>query len=210
MLQGLYDLGLLDSYTNLESNMGLEFARQYLFDKQTYGYYFICIDNDCLPMPIVGNKDWIDRLTDLMDNYEVYAAISCRNPIMVGTGNIFEDESKDITDFPWPGGSLRIMLTSAVDEVNGWDRKSSGRGQEERFIGGKLAAAGYKLGFATHIPSLHLWGLKNTDNWGYPKDWKPEDTGHSSGVWHPVFAEGDIYEDVLAYCGEKLAKEYFL
>jgi glycosyltransferase involved in cell wall biosynthesis len=212
MLQKFYDNGLMDSYTNLKSNMGLEYARQYLFDKQTYGYYFICIDNDCLPPPMVDKKDWVDLLSNLMDKYEDYAAIACRTQVMIGTGNIFEDETSDITDFPHPGGSLRIMLTSAVNEVDGWDRLSNGRGQEERYIGGKLREAGYRTGFATHIPTLHLFGTRDnngTDFWGYDKNLKPEDTGHSD-ISHPALTNGDDPIEVEKYAGKELSERYFL
>lgn len=211
MLQMLYDNGKIDQLTKLKKNEGLEAARQYLFLHATSADYFIDIDNDCLPPPIVNGFDWIERLVELMQRYEDYAAISCRTQVMIGTGNIFEDESKDVTDFPHPGGSLRIMSTEAVRKVGGWDRDASGRGAEERYIGGKLQEAGYKTGFATHISTLHLFGTREgneTDRWGYNKDFKPEDTGHSD-IWHPALANGDNFEAVAEYVGEELAKEYF-
>ena len=213
MLRQMLEIGLIDSCKFLKENMGLEVARQFLFENHTENYYFICIDNDCLPMPIVDGKDWIERLTDLMDKYEDYGAISCRTQVMIGTGNIYENtEKQDITDFPHPGGSLRIMLSSAVEEVGGWDRESFGRGAEERFICGKLRDAGYKTGFATHVPTLHLFGTRSegheTDRWGYDINLKPEDTGHSD-IWHPALGNGDSLEDVLLYAGPELTEVYF-
>jgi hypothetical protein len=46
-----------------------------------------------------------------------------------------------------------------------------------------------------------------TDRWGYPKDWKPEDTGHSD-VWHPKFGQGDDPEEIQKYVGEELTEWY--
>ena len=147
MLQRLYDDNLINSYTNWPENKGLEFARQWHLQRNTYGEYFVDIDNDCLPQPADG-KDWLECLVELMESNENYAAIACRTQVMIGTGNIFEDDLKEITPFPHPGGSLRIMRTKAVKEVGGWDRDSSGRGSEERYICDKLRDAGWRTGFA--------------------------------------------------------------
>lgn len=212
MLQQYHDNGLIDQLILIPTNLGLEAARNLLFKNCTQSEYFICVDNDCLPMPIVENLDWIDRLIELMETYEDYAAISCRTDPMIGTGNIFEEadkEHKELVDFPHPGGSLRIMRSRAVYEVGGWDREAPGRGSEERYICGKLLEAQYKTAFAARVPCLHLYGtVEDTDRWGYPKDWEPAQTGHSD-IWHPKFAQGDDYNEVLAFAGEKLTKEYF-
>lgn len=201
------DNGLIDEIFLLDENIGLEGARQWLF-KNTETEFFVDIDNDCLPP-----KGWLDAQLVLMQKYEDYAAISQRTQVMIGTGNIFEDNDlngMDITDFPHPGGSFRMMRTDAVKKVGGWDRDSSGRGAEERYICGKLLDAGYGTAFATHIRCLHLFGPPDTDNWGYPKEWKPQDTGHSPEVWHPIFANGDDPNEVRAFSGVKLTEEYLL
>ena len=205
MLQRLKDNGLIDELILWDKNYGLESARNYLLQGSNTEF-IICADNDCLPEPIKDGVDWIDRLVDLMNKYEEYAAISCRTQVMVGTGNIFEDESLDITDFPHPGGSLRIMRTSLVKGVGGWEGKP-GRGSEERYICGKLHELGYKTGFATHITTLHLFGLKDTDRWGYDSEWKPSDTGHSD-ISHPALENGDDLEEVAKYAGKELADDY--
>lgn len=196
-------------------NYGLEWARQYLLTRSK-AEYFVCVDNDCLPPPIgEDGTDWLSKLIGLMEKYPEYAAISCRTQVMVGTGNIFEEADKngdDLLDFPHPGGSLRLMRRSAVTEVGGWDRKSSGRGSEERLICGKLRDAGYKTGFAVNIRCLHLFGLRGQDNgtdrWGYDRDMRPEDSGHSD-IWHPALANGDDFDEVVRYAGIKLADAYF-
>lgn len=205
MLQQFHDNGLIDELFLLKTNLGLEAARNFLLKNATTTDYFVDIDNDCLPPP-----DWLPRQLELMQRYEDYVAIAQRTQIMIGTGNIFEDETKEVTDFPWPGGSFRVMDTKAVVEVGGWDRQSSGRGQEERYICGKLRDAGYKTGFATHIQALHLFGPTTTDSWGYPKHWKPQDTGHSPDVWHPVFGTGDDLNEIEKYAGKELTDDYSL
>ena len=212
MLENLMENGLIDELLIGTTNIGLESAREQMRRGSTYGKYFIDIDNDCLPEPIADGIDWIERLVDLMERYEDYAAISCRTQVMIGTGNIFENtEKQDITDFPHPGGSLRIMRSDAIREVGGWQDNKPGRGTEERYICGKLRDAGYKTGFATHVYTLHLFGTRGedeTDRWGYNKDMKPEETGHSD-IWHPALANGDHPEDVMGFAGEKLTTEYF-
>lgn len=215
MLDRLRQGNFIQHLVLLDENKGLEAARQYLFHQFAGNEeYFVCVDNDCLvPPAVTGRFDWLMQLTDLMDKYEDYAAIACRTQVMIGTGNIFEDDSLDITEFPHPGGSFRIMRRKAVEAVNGWDRESFGRGAEERYIGQKLRDAGFKTGFATHIEVLHLFGTRGLDNrtdrWGYDQELKPEDTGHSD-IWHPSLENGDDPDTVALYCGEKLTKEYFL
>lgn len=208
MLQNLQDEGLIDDLILFNRNHGLEYARNYGLSL-CKSKFIICADNDCLPEPMNGGKDWTERLVELMDNNPQYAAISCRTSIMVGTGNIFEDESKPVTDFPHPGGSLRIMVADIVRAVGGW-QETSGRGSEERYIGAKLHEYGYKTGFATHIRTLHLFGNRGRtdERWGYPRGWEPATTGHSD-VDHPALRNGDSFEEVEKYAGKALAEGYF-
>lgn len=216
MLKHAQLAGLVDGLTLCEKNFGLEFARQELFSHHKEGKYFIDVDNDCLPPPPdKDGRDWVERLVDLMETYPEYAAIACRTQVMIGTGNIFEltDMRKDeLTDFPHPGGSLRIMRRAAVEKVGGWSRESAGRGSEERYIGSLLHDAGYLTAFATNVKTLHLFGTRGsnngTDRWGYDKQMKPEQTGHSD-IWHPALQNGDDYEEVVKYAGESLARRYF-
>jgi glycosyltransferase involved in cell wall biosynthesis len=213
-LQELADNGLIDEYLPIKTNLGLEYARNLLLNNCTQSDYFICVDNDCLPPPIKDGLDWTERLYELMQKYEDYAAISARTDPMIGTGNIFEEADKngeDIVDFPHPGGSLRIMNTKLVYQVRGWTREDGfvgNRGAEERLICGKLRDFGYKTAFATDIRTLHLYGpAEKTDRWGYPKEWKPEDTGHSD-IWHPKFGQGDDPAEIEKYAGEELTEWY--
>jgi len=211
MLAHLHDNGLIDEVILMPSNEGLEAARQYLLINNTYpdSRYFVCIDNDCLPP-----KNWLPDMIDLMEKYEDFAAISQRTQVMIGTGNIFDvadDLGDDIVEFPHPGGSFRIMRTQAVRDVGGWDRKAPGRGAEERFICGKLRDAGYRTAFAVKIQCLHLFGTRGlfgTDRWGYEKDLKPEDTGHSD-ISHPALTNGDDLAEIIKYAGAVDAERYY-
>lgn len=209
MLEELRDDGLIDDLILLKTNIGLENARQILFNEATLGEYFVCVDNDCLPQPI-SDSDWLTKLVGLMEVYKDYAAISLRTQVMVGTGNIFESADKldeDLVDFPHPGGSFRIMRSKWVYSVGGWNREMPGRGQEERFIGEKLRNSGFKTAFAAKVKCLHLFGLPDTDRWGYDKDLKPEDTGHSD-ISHPALTNGDDLAVVAEYVGKDLAHDY--
>jgi glycosyltransferase involved in cell wall biosynthesis len=211
MLRKLHLRGRIDELHLEPENIGLEKARNFMLHNSTKSEYIICADNDCLPPPFdfeLG-KDWVERLVDLMKANHTYAAIACRTQVMVGSGNIFEDEEADITDFPHPGGSLRIMRADMVKYVGGWEGKP-GRGAEERYICGKLKEAGWDTGFATHINTLHLFGVREhgTDRWGYEEDWSPEMSGHSD-VSHPALIGGDDFKEVEEYSGTELAKEYF-
>lgn len=214
MLKMYHENGLIDELQLFPENVGLEAARDWALYNATQSDYFICVDNDCLPPPIENDEDWVERLVDLMDRYEDMGAISARNPIMIGTGNIFEfvdQTGEEILEFPHPGGSLRIMRTELVRAVGGWDRKAPGRGSEETFICGKIRDAGFRTAFAVKIPCLHLFGTRDeknmTDRWGYDKDMAPEDSGHRD-IDHPALRNGDDFEEIKKFAGEELAHDY--
>lgn len=215
MLGGMADNDLIETITFSDQNNGLEFARQKLLE-QTESDYFVCIDNDCLPPPILllpDGKDWLECLVELMQKYEDFAAISMRTQVMIGTGNIFEEADvvlDDIVEFPHPGGSFRIMRTEAVRQVGGWDLERPGRGAEERYICGKLRDAGYRTAFARDIRCLHLFGVRERtkERWGYQDGMQPDETGHSD-IAHPALTNGDDLEAVREYVGNELAMRYF-
>ena len=212
MLEELHQNGLIDELIQIKTNLGLEAARNLLLKNATQSDYFVCVDNDCLPQKMIDGKDWLEELYDLLEKYEDYAAISARTQVMIGTGNIFEEADKngdDIVDFPHPGGSYRIMNTKRTILAGGWDRGMAGRGQEEEYICGRLRDMGFKTAFATDVHCLHLWGPKETtDRWGYPIDFKPEDTGHSD-ISHPALDQGDVKEELLKYASDKDVERYY-
>lgn len=215
MLQNMHDNGLIDEFIPIKTNLGLEAARNLMLNNCTQSDYFVCLDNDCLaPKPLKG-KDWTDSMLQLIADNEDFAAISMRTQVMIGTGNIFEeaDEKKlDLVEFPHPGGSFRIMDTKLAHFVGGWSREMPGRGQEERYICGKLWDAGFKTAFAAQIETLHLFGTREdkdpTDRWGYDPIMRPEETGHSD-IDHPALRQGDDPAEVNKYAGAKLTRDYF-
>jgi len=210
MLQSMSDNGLIDEFISIKTNLGLEAARDLLLREATNSERFVCVDNDCLAPPRLDGEDWLTRMNRLMDENEGYGAISMRTQVMIGTGNIFENETDELTDFPHPGGSFRLMNTAVTRRLGGWDRQAPGRGSEERYICTKLWAEGYKCAFATNIECLHLFGdrQKTKERWGYSEDLSPEDTGHSD-IYHPALEQGDDINEVIKYSGNKLAKGYF-
>lgn len=209
MLQRFHENGLIDEFIPIKTNLGLESARHLLLNESTYGKYFVCIDNDCLPEPMKDGFDWLERLVSLMEKHEEYSAIALRTQVMIGSGNPFDEhESEELLDFPHPGGSFRLMRTGDVLAVDGWDRGMNGRGQEEKYICEKLRREGWKTAFAVQIKCLHLFGTKDTDKWGYKKNMKPEDSGHSD-IHHPILEQGDVKEELLAYAGESDVDRYF-
>lgn len=212
MLTNLQENGLIDELIMSPENVGLEAARHAMMAACETDY-FVCIDNDCLPPPIVNGRDWLENMVDLMQKYEDYAAISMRTQVMIGTGNIFEfadEDGSDIVEFPHPGGSFRIMQTRVVHEVGGWAEAKPGRGAEERYIGARLYDAGYKTAFAVNIQCLHLFGVrtKTSERWGYAEGMQPEETGHSD-IWHPALQNGDDKDEVLKYSSVVNTERYF-
>lgn len=194
ILKDYKDNGAIDELVLNDTNLGLEPARNQGLELVKSYPYFICADNDCLPERPKDGFDWIDRMVDLMDRHPTYGAITCRMQVMVGTGNIFDGkEDQEIVEFPHPGGAFRIMRTDLIKTIGGWRDEVPSRGQEERYIGGEINKRGYQTGYATNIHTYHMFGDETTDNWGYPKDWQPEESGHSE-VWHPAFAGDDPEE----------------
>jgi len=210
-LEALHDNGWIDEFIPIKTNLGLEAARNLLLQECTQSDYFVCVDNDCLIMPKKGDKDWLEELYELMQYFPEYKAIAARTQVMIGTGNIFEKADKKnelIVDFPHPGGSYRIMDTKVTSRVGGWHREAPGRGQEEKYVCGKLREAGYKTAFATEVRCLHLFGTPDTDRWGYPESFKPEDTGHND-IYHPALEQGDDKVQLLEYASKKDVEKYF-
>lgn len=206
--------GLINEFSIQDQNLGLEAARQHLLEHFTTSQFFVDIDNDCLPPPILNGQDWLERQLELMEKYEDFAAISQRTPVMIGTGDIFSEADEagdDILQFNHPGGSFRMMQTGAVKAVGGWDRGAPGRGSEETYICGKLRDAGYKTAFAVQIKCMHLFGTRGdnpTDRWGYDKNLAPEDTGHHD-IDHPALRNGDNKEELLLYAGVDDVERYY-
>lgn len=172
-------LEFADIYVKLDKNYGLEYAKHVAM---TYveSEYFISMDNDILVYQYL-DKDWLQKLIDLMDKNPDYVAISCRPQILIGTGMYMFKTDKEIVDFPHVPGYARIMKTDFVNKVGAWNDKRPSRGHEELWFGEKAAQYGVKTGWANFVNCYHLWGdpINWEDTWGYPKD---TDSGHNP-VW---------------------------
>lgn len=200
ILEKYYKAGIIDKLIINDERLGLEPSRNVGL-KEVQSDYYISMDNDCLPMPPDENGDWLFKLVELMDVNLDFAAIACRPQVMVGTGNIFEEADlchADVVEFPWPGGSIRIMNTDLVREVGGWRDNVPSRGQEERYICGKLNELGYKTGFAVQVKTYHMFG--HDANWGYGEV-DPSEHGHGP-VSHPAIQNGDSEKEIDRWLNE--------
>lgn len=194
-LRELQEQGFIHRLVELHENKGLEPAKN-IGMQYVESDLFISTDNDCLPMKVDKDGDWLSKLVNLMSQYPEYGAISCRTQVMVGSGNIYDGhEDEDVVEFPWPGGSLRIMRTNLINEIGGWRNEVPSRGQEERYIGEKIREFGYTTGFATKVKCYHMFGKDG--NWGYGHV-QPSEHGHSP-VSHPAIQNGDDDEEIKEY-----------
>jgi len=170
-----------DIYVKLDVNYGLEYVK-WLGMGFVESELFVSMDNDIL-VYAYEDKDWLQRLIDLMNKHPDYGAIAPRPQILVATGNIFAGkEDQELVDFGHVPGYARIMRSDWVREVGAWKDKAPLRGHEEFWIGEKFANKGYKMAWANQIQCWHLFGKEDTDGWGYPKGMAPEDHGHNP-VW---------------------------
>src|ERR1035437_10059646 len=170
-------------YIKLDRNRGLEYAKHIAMEF-IESEYFISMDNDILVYNY-PDIDWLQRLINLMDSTKyrsTYAAISCKPQILVGTGMHMFDTKDEIVEFSHVPGYARIMKTAVVKMTGAWNEARPLRGHEEMWIGQQLLKYGWKMGWANFIEVWHLFGREDTDEWGYPKDSKPEDHGHNP-VW---------------------------
>lgn len=146
---------------------------------------YVCTDNDLVPQSPTDDGDWLSLLLALMDDHPDYAAIACLPHYLVGDSlEKWLDGAGPIINRGWCGAALRLMNTSLVRTVGGWrgDTKPA-RNNEERWICGKLAEVGYKVGYARDARCIHLWGEPELgeDAWGYPQG---TEHGHRE-VWPP-------------------------
>jgi glycosyltransferase involved in cell wall biosynthesis len=168
-----------DIYIKLDRNYGLEYAKN-LGMKFVESEYFVSMDNDILVYKY--EPDWLSQLVSLMENHSNYGAISLKPQILVGTGMSMFQTTDEIVPFHHVPGYARIMRTELVNRVGAWNNKREGRGHEEIWIGDKFEEVGSKMAWANNIKCWHLFGKEDTDDWGYPKDMTPEDSGHQP-VW---------------------------
>ena len=192
MLQKFKRDGVIDVLIRHRKNIGLEASKNDGM-QAVESELFISTDNDCLPEYYTEKGDWLSKLVKLMEERQDFGAIACRTQVMIGTGNIYDGfENQEVVDFPWPGGSLRIMRSKLVRELGGWRDWEPSRGSEEKYICQKIRDAGYRTGFAVNVRTYHMFG--NDGNWGY-EGLEPKLHGHNP-VCHPAIQNGDNEEDI--------------
>jgi len=169
-----------DIYIKMDKNYGLE-PIKHLAQHFVESELFISMDNDILVYDYEGD-DWLMRLIKLMEKYPDHGAIACKPQVLVADTMRHFETDDEIVAFPRIPGYARIMRTAWVNEAGAWKDKRPSRGHEEIWICDRFKAMGYKFGWANFIECWHLFGREDTDEWGYPKDWKPEDHGHIP-VW---------------------------
>ena len=169
-----------DIYVKLDKNYGLEHVK-HLGMSFVDSELFVSTDNDILVYDY-GENDWLSRLVELMNTHPDYGAIACRPQVLVADTMKHFETDDEIVEFPRIPGYVRIMRTAWVNEVGAWKDKRPLRGHEEIWISEKFRERGWKVGWANDVKCWHLFGKEDTDEWGYPKGWKPEDHGHNP-VW---------------------------
>jgi GT2 family glycosyltransferase len=187
MLLELYSQGLISKLALLNENMGVHFGFNQLLKVVDSTPYYICTDADLIPCSPVDGKDWLARLIELADAHPNFGAISCRPHVFIG-GIPNWDESHEVIEVPWAGAALRLMRTEVVRQVGGWENvKRPSRNGEERWISDRLHEAGYKVGYARDLWTIHCFGEESLseDPWGYPGEMKPQDHGHRK-IWPPA------------------------
>lgn len=189
VLEDYEEAGWIDELILHEENWGVHWGFDRLLEEIETERY-VCADNDLVPQSPRGGVDWLEMLAGLMDERPDYAAIAGRCHVHIGQPrNLFED-APEVLEMSHVGASLRLMRTEVVREVGGWrDTKEPSRDNEEHWICGRLRRAGWKVGFARDVCSIHLWGEeeRGEDPWGYDLERfpNPEDHGHRE-IWPPV------------------------
>lgn len=185
----------VDFYIGLSNNVGIHCAWNIALG-MAESDYFITSDND-IYVPDLTNKlfgivpgdvgysavdtddktaCWLERMVKYMDEKPEYAAISLHPHVFIGAASIDPQDYDDVKERNMCGAVMRIMRREAVQKVGGWEHKiEAGRNHEERWICGKLQEAGWKTGIASRIRAFHPF----PPNWGYPKEFTPEDQKHN-------------------------------
>ena len=189
--RALLDVGTLDHLIEIRNNYGVHAGKNVALPLVHSFPYYIDLDNDIL-VPDLDGKDWLGRLTDLMDNNPEYGSVSLRPQVLVGRSGKEFDVEGDVVEFSHIGAHGRIMRSDVVKKVGGWEKTWNAlRNHEDRWIAKKLAEEGYKSGYAKNLRCWHMFGDDTSDPWGYPADQKPEDHGHRE-IWPPVNKYADI------------------
>ncbi len=192
VLQDLRAQGLIDALELADENRGVHWGHNRLLDNFALSDVYVCTDPDIVPQAPTPAGDWLLQLLVLIDERPDYAAIACRPHAMIGDGKDMFDGAPAVLERGHVGAVLRLMRTDAVTEAGGWKKvQRPSRNHEERWICGKLAGAGWKVGYARDVRAIHLFGdpEQGEDPWGYPAEMTPQEHGHRP-VWPPPHAYG--------------------
>lgn len=181
----MYKNHLINEIILMSENTGVHWGHNTLLDSVQSELY-VSTDADLVPM-VPDDKDWLEKLVDLMHDYPDYGAIACLPHAMIGDNPKKWEHDGRIAERRWVGAHLRIMRTDLVKQVGGWQKhKRPSRNDEERWICSKITEAGYKVGYAMNVRCIHLFGSEEhgEDPWGYPEEMTPEEHGHRE-IWPP-------------------------
>jgi len=173
--------GLIDRLVLSEHNYGVHWGHNQLLAMVKSKPWYICTDNDIIPVMLRDGLDWLSRLMALAQTHPDYGAIACRPHVLIGPPSGMFDGAPAIKEMSHVGAVLRLMQTEAVREAGGWDTvKHPKRNNEEWWICKRLAGAGYKVGYARDVRCIHLFGKNELgeDDWGYPADHDHKARGH--------------------------------
>lgn len=179
MLERLYREGYINVLILNKENTGVHWGKNQLLGL-VESDFFVSTDNDIVPCEPTVDGDWLIRLVNwMLSTDDPVGAVACTPHIFIGL-----NKPDDVPEF-WerkPTGSvLRLMKTETIKGIGGWRKeKEPSRDNEEWWICNKLYEAGYKTGYATEIPAIHLFGDPEYDEdpWGYPAIMQPQDHGH--------------------------------
>lgn len=185
----------VDYYIGLSKNIGIHAAWN-LALSLAESEYFITSDNDIYVPDL--DPDWLSQVIQYMDERPNYGAISLHPHVFIGAASIEPTTIENVVERNMCGAVMRIMRTEAVRQVGGWEHKiEAGRNHEERTICSRLQTAGYKVGITSRIRAYHPFGKDQGGNWGYPKEFTPEQQKHNPELAEYVlsFDNPDAYDN---------------
>lgn len=188
MLTKMHFEGVIDWLELSRYNNGVHWGHNELLEMVESEPFYVCTDNDLIPPAPRDGLDWLARLLALARARLDYGAIACRPHILIGQPSDLFNGAGEVREMRHVGAHLRLMRTEAVRLVGGWrDIRHPKRNDEERWICGGLAKAGYKIGYARDVRCIHLFGDNDLgeDDWGYPASHDHKARGHRD-IWPRV------------------------
>jgi len=182
--RALQEKGIIDHLLLVGDNYGVHAGKNVALPLVHSNPYYIDMDNDILVPDL--EPDWTVQLEDLMNKYPNFGSISLRPQVLIGRSGTEFDVPDEVVKFSHSGAHGRIMRTDVVKKAGGWRQTWDAlRNNEDRWIAEQLKNQGYDTGYAKNLRTWHCFGAETHDEWGYPKEQKPEDHGHVTR-WPPV------------------------